>query len=42
MLSYTILDDVFIENNVNTFFKHDIDEVSGFLENFLLQHRCHL
>ena len=42
MLSYTILDDVFIENSVNTFFTHDIDEVSGFLENFLLRHGCHL
>ena len=42
MLSYMIIDNVFIENNVNTFFKHDIDEVSGFLENFLHQHGYHL
>jgi hypothetical protein len=42
MLSYTILENTFIENDVNTFFKHDVDEVARFLENFLVQHGYHL
>jgi hypothetical protein len=38
MSSYSILEDVFVDNDIHSFFRHDIDEITGFLGDFLSRH----
>ncbi len=38
MSSYSIIEDRYIDNEVYTFFRHDIDAITGFLERYLLEH----
>ncbi len=41
MWTYSILENSFEESELNTFFKQNADQVSGFIKNFLYQHGYH-